>query len=145
MKKILLFLTVLFSIACSRDKDDSQYPATYPPQIVFDPSIEIFEGVPGDVFNLKVKIVGKDENTTFNLLKMERLVHQSITTDTLLFSEQGMLTPYSYEFQTILKEEDIGNDFQLKFTVSRDVRLSSVTTVNDIDVDKITVRVNSKE
>lgn len=145
MNRILFVLIVLFSIGCSRDKDETQYPATYPPQIIFDPSIEYFEGVPGDELNLKVNIEGKEENTFFNFLVLERSDSKTVSIDTLLFSEAGLLTPYPYEYKTILKEEDLENDFQLKFTVIRRVILSDVTSVYGTHSKNLTVRVKPKE
>ncbi len=130
MKNSISFITIIFLLlSCNREEPPEETHRL--PKIVFDPNIERFEGIPGEELKLKVKIerAGEKEGN-FNLLTLERIEKDNfITTDTLAYSPEGFSTPYFYDHQIILKEDDIDNDYQLKFLISSKITTPSGGTL----------------
>jgi Fe-S cluster assembly iron-binding protein IscA len=126
MKKNFLFIYFLVIImACTRDEPTPI--SSRPPELVFDPQIENFEGVPGDELRLVVKIEGE---SGFTLLVLEKLKNDKvISKDTLDYSTEPISTPYVYDYRTTLHEEDIDNDFQLKFIVTYQEKIPGGSTM----------------
>jgi hypothetical protein len=142
MKKNLIFIYILMiMVACTRETPSPE--PSRPPEIKFDPQIESFEGVPGDELRLGVKV---ESESGFTLLVLEKLKNNKIISkDTLEYSTDPISTPYFYDFRTTLHEEDIDNDFQLRFIVTRQTNLAGGATVWGTHVKVLDVTVISSE
>lgn len=136
MKKNKLTLKVLLILLACASMAACTSVEHLPPQnisidIGFDPDMDLFEGTPGDELPLGVTVNIEGDANEFHSLVLERIENANIIyTDTLSFSNEGIPSPFQYDYLLVLGEEDANKDFQLRFTVSHKRATPSGGTVS---------------
>ena len=123
-----IFLIVWITIGLLSCGERQEIPDSFPPTTInFDPSIDVFEGRPGEVLELQLNIEGP---LGFNHLFLRKTVAGGEAEITALkeMQEEHYDTPFSMDFSYTLKEQEVGQEIKLTFMVGTAVKIPNGET-----------------
>ncbi len=123
---LLLLLPVMFFVACN---DDDEVPEPLLATLLFNPVIDPFEGIPGDIAATTVSVSAPDG---LNALVVTKTVGDGTPMEYARITPEPEATVLQYEFEYVLVEAEIDEILYFSFEVDHD---GAETTPKTITVE----------